>query len=142
MFTMWQVMLIVGLLFLILEIFTPAMFFLNFAISAIITAILALFINNFTFLIVAFVILSIGALTIIRPLLMNIKNNKDTKTGIEEKYIGKTVKVIVPVTKYAGAITIYGERWEARTDEETEIPVDTEVKIIRNESLIMYVEKI
>lgn len=142
MFIMWQVMLIIGILFLILEIFTPALFFLNLAIAAVLTALAALFINNFSVIIVTFVVLSVAALIILRPILMNLKTNKHQKTGIEEKYIGKTVKVITPVTKYSGAITIYGERWEARIDGDGEIPVNSEVKIIKNESLIMYVEKL
>ena len=141
MFVIWQIMLVVGLLFLILEIFTPAMFFLNFAIAAFVTAVMALFVNHLTFLVISFVVFSIASLTLIRPLLMNIKGS-DKKTGIEEKYIGKTVKVISPITKYSGAITIYGERWEARTDEDIEIPTDSEVKIVRNESLVMYVKKL
>jgi membrane protein implicated in regulation of membrane protease activity len=138
---MWQIMLIVAIAFLILEIFTPAMFFLNLAISAVITSILSIFIQSVAPIIVIFAILSIVMLLLLRPFLMKLKTTTNHKTGIEEKYIGKIVKVISPISKYSGAITIYGERWEARCDI-GEIPIDEEVRIVRNESLVMYVQKI
>ena len=73
---------------------------------------------------------------------MNLKTDKSQKTGMENKYIGQIAKVISPITKTSGAITIYGERWEARYEGEGEIPEGANVKIIGNESLIIYVERI
>ena len=61
---------------------------------------------------------------------------------MKAKYIGKIVKVIEPVTKYTGAITIYDERWEARTENDETIPTGSEVKIVKYESLVLIVEKI
>ncbi|MCD8378413.1 MAG: NfeD family protein [Candidatus Gastranaerophilales bacterium] len=141
---MWQIMLIVAILFLIIEIFMPAMFFLNLAIAAFITSIIALFTTNMELLIVSFVLLSLGALFSLRPFLLRKKDDKSLQTGIKDKYIGKIVKVIKPTDKFSGAITIYDERWEARkTGEDNEvIPIGAEVRIVRNESLVMYVEKI
>jgi membrane protein implicated in regulation of membrane protease activity len=139
---MWKIMLIVGLLFFILEIFTPAMFFLNLAFAAFLTAGVALFITDFNLIILSFVFLSAVMLLILRPILMNLKTDKSQKTGMENKYIGQIAKVISPITKTSGAITIYGERWEARYEGEGEIPEGANVKIIGNESLIIYVERI
>jgi len=139
---MWQTMAIIGLLFLILEIFTPAMFFLNLAFAAFLTAGFAFFITNLNAIIFVFVLFSAIMLLALRPVLMNLKSTKEQKTGIEGKYIGQVVKVIAPITKTSGAITIYGERWEARIETEGEIPEGVNVKIVRNDSLIMYVEPI
>ena len=51
--------------------------------------------------------------------------------------------MLISLPIYSGIITLYGERWEARLSEsEEEIPENTEVKIVKNDSLIMYVEKI
>ena len=61
---------------------------------------------------------------------------------MEGKYIGKTAKVTEEVTAERGVITIYGERWEARCENGEIISVGAEVKILRNDSLIMYVTKI
>ena len=39
-------------------------------------------------------------------------------------------------------ISIYGERWEARSENGATISKGSEVKIVRNESLIMYVVQV
>lgn len=70
------------------------------------------------------------------------RDSKDTETGIEGKYIGKTAKVTEDITAEKGVITIYGERWEARSESGELIPTGSEVKINKNDSLIMYVTKI
>ena len=46
------------------------------------------------------------------------------------------------VSEFSGVISIYGERWEARSENKTVIPKGSEVRIVRNESIIMYVEKL
>ena len=38
-------------------------------------------------------------------------------------------------------ISIYGERWEARVENDEVIPAGSDVRIVRNESLIIFVEK-
>ncbi len=139
---MWQILGIIGVLFLILEIFTPAMFFLNLAFAAFVTAFVTIFVAELNVVILTFVVFSALFLLILRPILMKLITNKPQKTGMEGKYIGKTVKVISPITKTSGAITIYGERWEARTESDIEIPEGSNVRILRNESLIMFVETI
>ncbi len=139
---MWELLCIIGVLFLILEIFTPAMFFLNLAFAAFATAGLTIFVSEINIVIITFVVFSALFLLILRPILMNLKTTKEQKTGLENKYIGQKVKVISPITKTSGAITIYGERWDARYDGDGEIPIDETVRIVRNESLVMYVEKI
>ena len=138
---MWEFMCIIGVLFLILEIFTPALFFLNLAFAAFATAGLTIFVAETNIVILTFVVFSALFLLILRPVLMNLKTTKEQKTGIEDKYIGQIVKVISPITKTSGAITIYGERWEARTEDDIEIPEGSNVKILRNRSLVMIVEK-
>ena len=137
----WTFLCIVGIAFVILEMFTPSMFFLNFAISAFITAITSLFIMKTIYLSIIFLIFSFVSFIFLRPFLLT-KLNKSNKTGIEDKYIGKKAKVIETITKTSGAISIYDERWEARVCDDTPINVGEEVKIIRNESLKMFVEKV
>lgn len=140
---LWQLYAIVGVVCIILEMIVPSMFFLNLAIAGFITAIISLFINNADMLTIDFIILSLVSLFVLRPLLLRtLKSSKDKETGISGDYIGKVVKVIEPVTKYSGAITIYDERWDARIEDEGEIPAGSEVRIIRNESLVMYVERV
>ncbi len=139
---LWEIYAISGLAFLILEMVVPSMFFLNLAFAGFITAIVALFIKSWIVLTFIFVILSILAILLLRPILVRQKEAKEKETGMEGKYIGQIVKVIEPITKYSGAITIYDERWEARVESDETIPAGSEVKIIKNESLVLTVEKI
>lgn len=137
----WQILIIVGIIFLIVEIFTPVLFFLNFALACFVTAIVAIFIVSWNYLIPIFVVLSAVFLLFLRPILIKSRG-AEKKTGVEEKYIGKIAKVKETVTTNSGVINIYNERWEARSNTGEEIPAGAEVKIIRNESLILFVEKI
>lgn len=134
----WQILAGIGLIFLILEMTVPTMFFLNFAVAAFITALCSIYIFNWTALIIIFVALSLVSLLFLRPLLVK-KTHKNQETGIAAKYIGKTAKVIETITPNSGVISIYDERWEARADHE--IPAGSEVVIERNESLVMYVKE-
>ena len=137
---MWQFLCVVGIAFVILEIFTPSMFFLNFALAAFITAIASLFTLNHFVLVLIFFVFSFISFVFLRPILLR-RNSKDTETGIEGKYIGKVAKVTEEVTKDRGVITIYGERWEARCLGEQSIPAGADVKIVKNDGLIIFVEK-
>ena len=137
---MWQFLCVVGIAFVILEIFTPSKFFLNFALAAFITAIVSLVTLNHFALVLIFFVFSFISFVFLRPILLR-RNSKDTETGIEGKYIGKVAKVTEEVTKDRGVITIYGERWEARCLGEQSIPAGVDVKIVRNDGLIMFVEK-
>lgn len=136
---MWQLLVIIGLAFLVLEMFTPVLFFLNFAIAAFITAIASFAVSNVNVLMVLFVVLSLILLSVLRPILMKNRNSKEHKTGMESKYIGQTAKVIETVTCDSGAISIYDERWEARSLDGEDIPAGSVVEIVKHESLIMSV---
>lgn len=135
---LWQIFSIAGLVFLILEMAVPAMFFLNLAIAAVITAVISLAVVEIAKLVTIFVLLSILFIILLRPIFLKHKPYKST--GIEGKYIGKTAKVTAAVNQNSGTISIYDERWEARSSEE--IPEGSIVKITGNDNLIMFVEKV
>ncbi len=136
---LWEFLVICGIGFVILELFTPGMFFLNFAAAAFITAIAALFTSKLITLVLVFFVMSFLSFVFLRPLLLK-KISKETETGVNDKYIGNTAKAEEEITSDRGVISIYGERWEARSSEYIEQGAN--VRIIRNESLIMFVEKI
>ncbi len=138
----WTIFVIAGLAFLIFEMIMPTLFFLNLAFAGFITAVFAIFIHNIVYLLLIFVVLSILSILFLRPLFMRHKISKDKETGMEGKYIGKIVEVIEPIGKFSGAITIYDERWDARCETDEPIPVGEKVKIVKNESLILTVERI
>ncbi len=138
----WQIFAVVAVIALILEIVVPSAFFLNFTFAGVVIAILSLWVHSWNVLIISFVVLSLLSIWLIRPILLRKKEGKDYKTGLDGKYIGKTAKVIETVTSKSGAITIYDERWDARSVNDEEISVNSEVRIVRNDSLVLYVEKV
>lgn len=138
---MWQIILGVGIIFLLLEIFIPSMFFINFALAAGVCAVVSLFYQSIFGLVIIFSILSLIFIFVLRPIFQKKLPNEE-KTGIEEKYIGKIAKAIEDINKDNGAISIYDERWQARNIDDSIIEKGSNVKIIKNESLIMIVQKI
>ncbi len=137
---LWQLLAICGIAFLILEMFTPSMFFLNFSLAAFITAVLSIYTKNPYVLTIAFFVFSFVSFIFLRPIIIK-RFNKAKETGINSKYIGQTARAEEDITSSSGVISIYGERWEARSENGTTIEKGSEVKIVRNESIIMYVEK-
>lgn len=138
---LWQILSICGIAFLILEMFTPSLFFLNFSLSAFICAILSCYTKNIYTLSIAFFVFSFVSFIFLRPIIMK-RFNKSKETGINGKYIDKIAKAETEITSTSGVITIYGERWDARSENSTVIPQGSEVKIVRNDSIIMYITEL
>lgn len=142
---LWLILLIVSVLFLILEMFTPVLFFINLSVAAAIAAFIAYCGYSGTVITFVFLIVSIAAIGLIRPFLLDKMNDKKTATGIDDKYIGKLAKVVSKITKNEGRISIYGEEWQARLNTENLEDFANEgeqVKIISNDSIIFTVEKV
>lgn len=137
----WQIWCIVAFIFIIVEVLTPAMFFLNLAFASFIVSVFAYFHLDLTFQVILFAIISLIGILILKPYMLK-KERASQKTGIEEKYINKKAKVIEEINETQGAITIYGERWLAREKDNKIVNVNDEVKIIANEGTLFIVEKI
>lgn len=137
---MWEIILGVGIIFLILEMFIPTMFFINFALAAFICALMSAFTSNITILVIAFALLSLTLLYAIRPFFLKNKQTKEQKTGMESKYVGKIATAIEEIDSEKGVISIYDERWQARSKGE-KIEKGQKVEITGYESLVMYVVK-
>lgn len=138
---LWEFIVICGIVFILLELFIPSMFFLNFAVAAFITAIASLYTAKMMTLVLIFFIFSFLSFAFLRPLLLKRKS-KEIETGINDKYIGKKAKVIEDVSADNGTISIYDERWNARTEDSSVIHAGEDAEIVRNDSLIMYVKKV
>lgn len=138
---MWLMLLIAAVVFLVLEMFTPTLFFINLAVAAAVSAIFAYLGFSSLFVTFVFLIVAIATIWLVRPILLKQINEKKVSTGLDDKYIGKIAKVVREVSKTEGRVAIYGEEWQAITDSEN-IPVGSEVKILSNDSIIFKVEKI
>lgn len=139
---LWAIYIVIAIIAILVEMFVPTMFCINFAIGGIITAIISIFWGDFTTSLLMFFAISLLSIFLVRPFLVNLIK-KDSKADFNAQYLGKTVKCIEPINTVKGAVTIYDERWEARLQTEgEEIPEGADVKIVGNDSLILFVEKI
>lgn len=138
----WIVFLIVALLFFMAEIYTPTMFFLNFALASICCSLFSLITDNYNILIPIFAVLSIIFILFLRPIL-NLNPTKEKKEYFESQYIGKDAVAINSINAFAGRIEIFGENWEARLADPNiaEIETGEVVEIVRHDDLTMYVKR-
>ncbi|MCI5824324.1 MAG: NfeD family protein [Candidatus Gastranaerophilales bacterium] len=137
----WQIWCVVAFVFIIVEVSTPAMFFLNLAFASFVVSFFAYFNLDLTLQVILFAIMSLVGIFILRPYMLKKESTKQ-KTGIEEKYINKKAKVIEEINENQGAITIYGERWLARERNNAVVPINNEVKIVDNDGTLFIVEKL
>lgn len=138
----WLVFLIVAIIFLIAEIYSMTMFFLNFSAAAVVCSLIALGTDNYNILIPIFAVLSILFILFLRPFI-NINPQKDKEHSFESQYIGKIATAKTDITAFSGRINIYDEDWEARLNEEdaADIKKGAKVTIVRHNDLTMFVEK-
>lgn len=136
---LWQIWVIAGVILCIVEIFTPAMFFLNIGFACFIASIIAALGFAGIWQVIIFGLFSAIFLIWLRPLLLKQKQSEKPETI--EMYIGKTAKVIEKVTKDNGKIAIFGEEWQAKSINDEVFEVGDNVKIVKNESIVMFVEK-
>lgn len=138
--SLWQIWCITGVILCIIEVFTPVMFFLNLGLACFASAILAALSLSLTVQVISFGIFSAVFLLWLRPLLLKQKHSGRPDTI--DMYIGKTAKVIEKVTNCTGRIAIFGEEWQAKSLNNEEFDIGSHVKIVKNDSIIMYVEKL
>lgn len=142
MFELWMFYVVLAVVSVVVEMFFPTFFCINFAFAGFITAVIAFFYDNFYVTMSIFLVLSLISIIFIKRILEKYFK-KVSSADFNEQYIGKTVKVIEPVTCNKGAVTIYDERWEARVKDETQtVEAGCDVRITGNDSLILFVEKI
>ena len=141
-FKIWA---IIGFIFLFVEIMTPSMFFLPLGGAAFFAAVAAFkYPDNYWIQGGMFALFAVIFFLVTRPF-MRRKPEKFEQTGVEAKYIGQVAQVIkdiaTPNTDGIGVIKIYGETWQAKSIDNCEIKAGEMVKIIKNESLFMFVER-
>lgn len=137
---LWQLLCIAGVVLVIVEIMTPTMFCLNLALACFGTAVVSLYTADYMTLTVSWVVFSCVFLLLLRPVLVRKASGKGTETGIG-LYIGRQAKVLEKVDADNGVISIFDERWNARSLDKSEIAEGATVIIEKNDNLIMYVRK-
>lgn len=141
--TLWQIFVLITVITAFVEMFVPSLIFLNISFAALLAAGLAYINVPAIFVTVSFVLFATVSLWFVRPIMMKyFYFDKSENTGMDSKYIGNTAVVVKDVSKNSGRVAIYGEEWQARTTNDDVIPKGSTVKILSNESIVLYVEKI
>lgn len=140
---LYQIWAIVCLLFLFAEMMTPSLFFLNLSLGCAVAGIFGYYDFSYTVQIWVFVIVSILCLIILRPILLNNKKKSNVNSVIEGKYIGLEAIVVEDIKENdTGKIKVFDEIWSAKSITGEVLLAGLKVKIVKNESLTMFVENI
>jgi membrane protein implicated in regulation of membrane protease activity len=141
----WHVWLIVGILFVIVEIFTQGFAVICFTFGCVAAAICAALDTEFLYQMIAFGALSLLAFVLVRPVILKYfaKSAKDTKTNTDA-LIGRRVFVseTIDPENRTGYVTVDGEEWKAISDTNEIIEKGTMVEIIDRNSIILTIKKI
>ena len=128
---MWKIWLVLSGIFVIIEIVNLSFFIFWFALGALITMVVSLFIDSLPLQIAIFVVSSTILLFATKPFVKKfIDKDSNVKTNaysIEGK-VGKVTVDIEPI-EGKGQIKVNGEVWSAKSEENEVIPKDTEVII-------------
>lgn len=134
---LWQIWCISGVIFFIIEVFSPTMFFFNLALACFVVAISAWLGLALILQVIIFGIFSTIFLLWLRPFFIKTKNGDKPETL--EMYVGKTATVLEDIDAENGKIAIFGEEWQAKSLNGEKIAKGGYAKIIKNDSIIMYV---
>jgi len=139
----WWIWVIIGVIFIIGEIFTAGFFLIWFGVAAIIAGIIAFFELSVVWQGVAFVIISAILLAGTRRLANRFTKKQPPGIGAD-RFIDKTGIVLEEIDndKNTGRIRVEEDEWRAESLEGGIIPQSSKVQVIRVEGTHMVVKKI
>ncbi|MBN2638660.1 MAG: NfeD family protein [Bacteroidales bacterium] len=139
----YQILIILGMLFLIIEIFLTGFFAGSVAIGFFASAIGAYLGLSTNWQILIFSVGTLVAFFTIRPVVnkYGYKTSKHVKTNMES-LPGRKAKVVEAISteEETGRVAIDGDVWKARTEDGSDIPVNTTVEVVRTESIVLIVK--
>lgn len=142
----WQIWLIIAGVCLIIEIVTVGFFVFWFAIAALITALLSLFIHNIIAQATIFIIISVILIFLTKPLTDKITKKDKVSTNVNALIgqKGTVIKEINSGSNKIGQVKILGDTWSAVTtnDFTNAIPVGSNVKILKIDGVNLIVEPV
>ena len=142
----WQICLIIAGVCLIIEIVTVGFFVFWFAIAALITALLSLFIHNIIAQATIFIIISVILIFLTKPLTDKITKKDKVSTNVNALIgqEGTVIKEINSGSNKIGQVKILGDTWSAVTtnDFTNAIPVGSNVKILKIDGVNLIVEPV
>ncbi|PKL12278.1 MAG: NfeD family protein [Spirochaetae bacterium HGW-Spirochaetae-8] len=137
----WQIWIIVGIAFFILEIFTPGFLVASIGVGAFLASIASAFGWSLAIQIVALALGVVLSLILIRPLLYKrSKGVQPQPTGVEA-LIGKDALVLEDIrnAQNKGRVRIGNEDWKALSEEGIDIDRNVQVTVARITGATAYV---
>ena len=128
-FDPWIIWVAIGIICIIIEIFTPGFLFLSFGLGAILTGLIALVIPSIALQILAFAIISLIAFLLSRKFSKKLISNNYEDTNVKA-LVGKTGQVTQQIpTNEKGYVKIGGEEWSAVSKDNNEIKKDARIVV-------------
>lgn len=129
----WHIWFILGIIFIIIEIFDPAFFFLSLGVGAIVTGLLALlpFVQRYLWLqIFCFAIISFIGFLSMRRLGKRVLASSGPETNVFALK-GKHAHVTQPIPAHGkGYVKVGGEEWVAVTADHSALALGVKVEIL------------
>ena len=130
MFDTWMVWIGIGILCMIIEIFTPGFFFMSVGLGAILTGLVSLILPGTVWQILSFAFITFIVFLFTRKLSKNIMSKTPEETNIYalKGKIGKVVKEIPADGR--GYVKVEEEEWSAKSSENNLITAGEKVEIL------------
>ena len=140
---MWQWWLIASGIFFIGEIMTVGFLLFWFGIASLISMVVSFFTSNLVIQMVVFLVSSVILILATKPFVKKFMNKKNIATNAYS-LIGKTGLVIQEIdnVKGIGQIKVGGEVWSAQSEDNSVIPVNTEIELTKIDGVIAIVNLI
>ncbi len=141
----WHVWVILGVLFFIIEIFTPAFVAACLGIGFLLGSVASALGFSYSIQLVFFSIGTAASFFLVRPFILKIGYHDAEKVKTNaDSLIGKQGKVIeeINAAEGTGYIAIDGDQWKAISEDNSIIEKGTRVEITNRESIIVTVKPI
>lgn len=140
----WYYWMILGVVLVVFEIFTPGFFIAVIGFAAILTGILALFVQSFIVQVVFFGICVTLFLIFLRPVLIKVMyKSSDAKPSNADAMVGRhlTVTETIDNKRGVGYVKYYADSMPARSENGDEIAAGEEVVVTRMDGIKAIVKK-
>ncbi len=139
----WLIWIIIGLLFLILEMMTPEFIVGSFAIGSFMAAVASIFSPLLSVQLLVFALVTLVFLWKIRPFFLRYMDNQQAKTNID-LLIGAKAKVIQAIgpEDERGRVKVGGEDWMAISSTGNYIEDGSRVEVVKVEGSKLIVREI
>jgi len=138
----WMIWLGIGILCMIIEIFTPGFYFMSIGLGAILTGLASLIFSGTVWQILIFAFVTFIVFLFTRKLSKKImsKTSKETNIYALKGKMGRVVKEIPEDGR--GYVKVEGEEWSAKASNNQKIAKDRKVKILEVEGNKLIVSEV